>query len=158
MIARVACVEHPEVGSETVRRTVYVASVGVLGAWKMLLGAVGVENVPTYRVVLSKAASLMYRVILHWDIHTYTCMFRAYRRRVIETVGFESDGFLGVTELLANAVDAGYGVGELPCTLRARRYGQSKARVLQIIRSHLRFQWQLVGRRVALPRQLWATD
>jgi dolichol-phosphate mannosyltransferase len=106
-----------------------------------------VENVPTYRVLLSKAASLMYRVILRWDIHTYTCMFRAYRRRVIETVAFESDGFLGVTELLANAVDAGYGVAELACTLRARRYGQSKARVLQIIRSHLRFQWQLLRRR-----------
>lgn len=122
----------------------------VTGSCYHPLGAV--ENVPTYRVLLSKAASLMYRVILRWDIHTYTCMFRAYRRRVIETVAFESDGFLGVTELLANAVDAGYGVGELPCTLRARQYGQSKARVMQIIRSHLRFQWQLMRRRVALPR------
>jgi dolichol-phosphate mannosyltransferase len=109
----------------------------------------GVENVPAYRVFLSKGASFMYRVILRWDIHTYTCMFRAYRRRVLETVTFDSNDFLSVTQLLANAVDQGYVVSELPCTLRVRRYGQSKAKVARIIRSHLRFQWELLRRRLA---------
>jgi dolichol-phosphate mannosyltransferase len=111
----------------------------------------GVENVPAYRVLLSKGASFMYRVILRWDIHTYTCMFRAYRGHVIETVSFQSDDFLSVTELLANSVMQGYTVGELPCTLRVRRYGQSKAKVARIIRSHLRFQWELLRRRASLP-------
>ena len=104
----------------------------------------GVDNVPGYRVFLSKSASLMYRVILDWRIHTYTCMFRAYRRQVLEKITFESDGFLSVTELLAKALVDGYVVRELPCTLRARRYGASKAKVARIIRSHLRFQWQLL--------------
>jgi dolichol-phosphate mannosyltransferase len=108
-----------------------------------------VENVPAYRVLLSKGASFMYRVILRWDIHTYTCMFRAYRRRVLETVSFDSNDFLSVTQLLANAVDQGYVVSELPCTLRVRRYGQSKAKVARIIRSHLQFQWELLRRRAA---------
>jgi dolichol-phosphate mannosyltransferase len=108
-----------------------------------------VENVPAQRVFFSKSASLMYRVILRWDIHTYTCMFRAYRRRVIDTTPFDSDDFLSVTELLANAICQGYVVRELPCTLRVRRYGQSKAKVARIIRSHLRFQWRLLRRRVA---------
>jgi dolichol-phosphate mannosyltransferase len=88
----------------------------------------------------------MYRVILRWNIHTYTCMFRAYRRRVIDTVPFESDDFLSVTELLANSIRHGYTVRELPCTLRVRRYGQSKAKIVRIIRSHLRFQWRLLWR------------
>ena len=104
----------------------------------------GIDNVPGYRVFLSKSASLMYRVILDWRIHTYTCMFRAYRRPVLDRIGFDSDGFLSVTELLAKAMADGYVVRELPCTLRARRYGASKAKIVRIIRSHLRFQWQLL--------------
>lgn len=109
-----------------------------------------VENVPGYRVFLSKSASLLYRVLLDRRVHTYTCLFRAYRRPVVERASFRSDDFLGVTEILANAILDGFTVRELPCTLRARRYGQSKARVARIIRSHLRFQWGLVRQRLGL--------
>lgn len=109
------------------------------------LGAV--DNVPRYRLILSRTASLMYRLLVDRNIHTFTCMFRAYRREVLETVHFESDGFLSVTELLVNARLMGYRVREMPCTLRVRRYGASKARVLGIIRSHLTFQWGLVWTR-----------
>lgn len=119
----------------------------------------GVENVPGYRIFLSKSASLMYRLLLDPSVHTYTCLFRAYRREVVEHVAFQSDDFLGVTEILARAILAGFNVNELPCTLRARRYGASKARVLRIIRSHLGFQWSLLresrgipGRRVTIAR------
>lgn len=105
-----------------------------------------VADVPAYRVALSRGASFTYRLLVDHQIHTYTCLFRAYRREVVSRVSFNSNGFLAVTELLVNARLAGYRVAEMPCTLRVRRYGQSKARVLQIIRSHLAFQWQLVSR------------
>jgi dolichol-phosphate mannosyltransferase len=104
----------------------------------------GVENVPRYRLLLSRTASALYRVLVDASLHTYTCMFRAYRRRVLDTVPFESNDFLAVTELLVNAVRMGYAVRELPCTLRVRRYGTSKARVMRVARSHLAFQWQLL--------------
>jgi dolichol-phosphate mannosyltransferase len=106
-----------------------------------------VENVPGYRVLLSKGASFLYRVLLDWRIHTYTCLFRAYRRNVVEAASFESDGFLSQTEILARAILSGHRVRELPATLRVRRYGQSKARVVQITMSHLRFQWSLLKQR-----------
>lgn len=104
----------------------------------------GVENVPGYRILLSKSASLMYRVLLDARVHTYTCLFRAYRRPVVETCEPDSDGFLGVTQVLASAILNGFTVRELPCVLRARRYGQSKARVARIIRSHLAYQAGLI--------------
>jgi dolichol-phosphate mannosyltransferase len=114
----------------------------------------GVVNVPAYRILLSRSASLLYRLILAWRVHTYTCLFRAYRREVVETVPFQSDDFLAVTELLANAIRLGYRVDELPCTLRARRFGSSKARIARIIRSHLRFQAHLLAARGrGLPRR-----
>lgn len=100
----------------------------------------GVENVPRYRVVLSRGASLIYQILLDRHVHTYTSMFRAYRRAVIEQVHTEADGFLMVTELLVGAMLSGFRVAEHPTVLRVRRYGQSKARVLRILRSHLRFQ------------------
>lgn len=111
----------------------------------------GIENVPGYRVVLSKSASLIYRVLLDRRIHTYTCLFRAYRRGVVESVPFSSDGFLSQTELLAGALLMGYRVAELPCTLRARRHGISKARVLRVVLSHLRFQGRLLAARLEKP-------
>lgn len=100
----------------------------------------GVEGVPAYRLILSRGASVMYRALLDGGIYTYTAMFRAYRRRVIEQVRFQSPGYLAMAEILSRALLDGFTVAEYPAILRVRRYGQSKARVAQIIRDHLRFQ------------------
>ncbi|MCS6881903.1 MAG: glycosyltransferase family 2 protein [Oscillochloridaceae bacterium] len=115
-----------------------------------------VENVPTYRVAISKSASLCYRLLIDWNIHTYTALFRACRREVIERITTHADGFLMVTELLVEARLAGYRIAEYPTTLRVRRYGQSKAKVLRITRTHLRYMAGLIGRRFA-GRQGWNT-
>lgn len=108
----------------------------------------GVEGVPAYRLILSQGASLLYRALLDRRVYTYTSMFRAYRRRVVERVRFQAPGYLSMAEILSEALLAGFRVGEFPAVLRVRRYGQSKARVAQIIRDHLRFQAGLLWRRV----------
>jgi dolichol-phosphate mannosyltransferase len=108
----------------------------------------GIENVPAYRVLLSRSASTIYRLIVDRRVHTYTCMFRAYRRQVLDSVELRADGFLGVTELLVNAMLLGYSVAELPCTLRVRRYGASKAKLVRTTRAHLAFQRQIALARV----------
>lgn len=110
----------------------------------------GVDGVPAYRLFFSQGASYAYRLLVDPRLHTYTAMYRAYRRKVIEHVPTLSDGFLMVTELMVGALLAGFRVAELPATLRVRRYGQSKARVLQITRSHLRFQYGVLLRRLHL--------
>lgn len=109
----------------------------------------GVDNVPGYRIFLSKGASALYRVLVNPRLHTYTSMFRAYRRPVLDNNRHEHDGFLGVTELLVRSILNGAKVAEYPCRLRVRRYGQSKARVMSITRSHLRFQSQVLGYRLS---------
>lgn len=109
-----------------------------------------IANVPAYRVFISKGASLLYRLLIDWRIHTYTALFRAYRREVIETINARTDhdGFLMVTQMLVEAILAGYRVAEYPTTLRVRQYGQSKAKILRITRSHLNYQAGLIGRRL----------
>ncbi len=108
----------------------------------------GVANVPGYRLVLSQGSSLLYRLLVDWNIHTYTSLFRAYRRRVIERVSFQSNGFLAGTELLVNAMLAGYCVAEYPTVLHSRAHGTSKAKLMRTIQAHLRFQAQIFLRRL----------
>ena len=47
-----------------------------------------VEGVPAYRLLLSRGCSLIYRLLVDRKIRTYTSLFRAYRRTVIENVPF----------------------------------------------------------------------
>jgi len=104
----------------------------------------GVMNVPGYRLVLSKGSSLLYRLLVSWRIHTYTALFRAYRRKVVDTVPFQSDGFLAGTEILVNGLLMGYKVVEYPTTLHSRVNGASKAKIMRTIAAHLRFQGQIL--------------
>lgn len=108
----------------------------------------GVLGVPAYRLILSQGASLIYRTLLDASIYCYTAMFRAYRRKVLEAVDFQAPGYLAMAEILAEAILGGFRVVEYPTVLAVRRYGQSKARVAQILRDHLRFQAGLVPRAV----------
>jgi len=103
-----------------------------------------VEGVPGYRLMFSFGASLLYRILVSWRIHTWTALYRAYRRRVVETVTFESNDFLAGTEILVKAIQAGFRVTEFPTTLHVRTFGQSSIKIARVTRSHLKFQWRLL--------------
>ncbi len=110
----------------------------------------GVENVPAYRLILSHGASFLYRLLVDWRIATYTSLFRAYRRKVIEEVPFDSDDYLANAEILVNAMYKGYRVAEYPAVLHIRVYGTSKARIIRTIKAHLRFLAKILLRRLRL--------
>jgi dolichol-phosphate mannosyltransferase len=107
-----------------------------------------VDGVPPYRLVLSRGSSAIYRLLVGGQLHTYTALFRAYRREVIQTVTFRSDGFLAVAELLVNAIRSGYRVAEYPTTLHSRVAGVSKAKLARTIAAHLRFQASVLVQRM----------
>jgi len=108
----------------------------------------GVLNVPGYRLVLSKGSSFLYRLLVSWRIHTYTALFRAYRREVVRSTPFQSDGFLAGTEILVNGMLMGFKVAEYPTVLYSRVNGVSKAKIARTIRAHLGFQWQILLRKL----------
>jgi dolichol-phosphate mannosyltransferase len=110
----------------------------------------GVVGVPAYRLLLSRGSSLIYRIFVNWHIHTYTCLFRSYRSEVVKRVPFNSDGFLAGTELLVNAMLSGYQVAEFPAVLHTRLNGVSKAKIVQTILAHLRFQFRVMFDRIQL--------
>lgn len=110
----------------------------------------GIANVPTYRIILSRGSSFIYQILVDRHIATYTALFRAYRRDVARGVPFTSDGFLAGTELMVNAMLLGYTAVEYPAVLYSRAAGASKAKIMRIIRAHLRFQWSVLLRRLKL--------
>jgi dolichol-phosphate mannosyltransferase len=110
----------------------------------------GVMNVPPHRLLLSKGSSMIYRLLVDQRIHTYTCLFRAYRRSVIEQTPFQADGFLAGTELMVKAMLAGFQVVEFPATLHVRAAGTSKAKLVRTILAHLRFQLRILGHRLGM--------
>jgi len=110
----------------------------------------GVAGVPPYRLILSRGSSTIYRFLVNWHVYTYTSLFRAYRRTVIEQVPFESNGYLAGTELLVNGMLMGFRAVEYPAVLHSRVLGTSKAKLARTILAHLKFQARVLLRRLNL--------
>lgn len=118
-----------------------------------------VEGVPRYRLMFSFGASLLYRLLVSWRIHTWTALYRGYKRKVVENISFESNDFLAGTELLVKALQAGYKVSEFPTTLHVRTFGQSSIKIARVTKLHLKFQSRLLkealfGKSVPVSSQL----
>jgi dolichol-phosphate mannosyltransferase len=90
-----------------------------------------------WRVGLSKGASRVYRVIVGARVHTYTCLFRAYRRTRLNNIQFDSNGFAAVTEIMVKAILTGCRVEEVPMPLTTRRFGISKMNIRKAMVGHL---------------------
>lgn len=112
-----------------------------------------VINVSAWRLLLSKGLSLIYQLILPQKLYTYTSMFRAYRREVLEMIPSRYEGFLGIVEMLVEPMLRGYKVVEYPAELKTRVYGQSKLRILRVIGSHLKYIGKLIMRQLFKPKK-----
>lgn len=106
-----------------------------------------VINVPEWRLFLSQGLSWLYRLTTPVKMWTYTSMFRAYRRHVLDTINWKSDGFLSTSEILVEAAAAGFTICEVPMTLHRRRFGVSKIRIIRVIGDHLRFLFRVATSR-----------
>lgn len=102
-----------------------------------------VEGVPALRLLFSRGASFAYGVLVDRRIATYTAMVRAYRAETLAAALAPHDGFLHVAMTLVEARRRGARVVEVPATLARRQLGVSKAKVLRITRTHLRYMARL---------------
>ena len=91
-----------------------------------------------HRLILSRGVSWCYRIVTRAHLYTFTALFRAYRREVVDRVGFESNGFPAVTEILIRAIAHGYRVAEVPMPLLPRERGESKMSLGKAVRGHLK--------------------
>lgn len=99
----------------------------------------GSTDLPAHRSLLSRAASMAYRIRLFrrsQGIHTFTCGFRAYRKTVLEDVLPRRDGFVSTAEMMVRALRRKAKVIEIPSVLRARTEGKSKMKALRTTLAH----------------------
>lgn len=98
-----------------------------------------VKNVPFRRLWISKLGNKILRFSMPNRIYTSTGIFRAYRRKVLESLELESDGKEIHLEILSKAIALGYRVKEIPAVLTSREKGESKFKFKRTAISHLIF-------------------
>ena len=99
----------------------------------------GVENVPFLRLWISRLGNRVLRLAMPNRIYTSTGIFRAYRKKVLDSLEIESDGKEIHLEILSKALALGYGVKESPAILTSRKKGKSKFKFKKTAVSHLVF-------------------
>lgn len=143
------CTYLPERLPELVRMVEQGADIATASPWHP-------ESVPAedgnIRVALSRGVSALYQFFIGRDVHTFTCLHRAYRRTVLEETRFRATGFAAVAELMLRPLLNGYRVRELPMQLGVRRFGESKLRIGEAVLAHL----GLLVLTVAMVSRRWA--
>src|SRR4030042_1485743 len=99
----------------------------------------GVKNVPFLRLWISKLGNKVLRLAMPNRIYTSTGIFRAYRRKVLDSLELESDGKEIHLEILSKAIALGFRVKEVPALLTGRKKGRSKFKFRKTALSHLIF-------------------
>ncbi len=99
----------------------------------------GVKNVPALRLWVSKLGNRILRLVMPNRIYTSTGIFRAYRKKVLDSLELESDGKEIHLEILSKALALGYRVKEIPAILTSRKKGKSKFKFRKTAFSHLVF-------------------
>jgi dolichol-phosphate mannosyltransferase len=99
----------------------------------------GAKDVPSLRLWISKLGNKILRFAMPNRIHTSTGIFRAYRRKVLDSIELESDGKEIHLEILSKALALGFRVKEVPAVLTGRKRGASKFKFRKTAISHLVF-------------------
>lgn len=110
-----------------------------------------VSNVPTWRVGLSRTASLLYQVVTGRRLHTFTSCLRVYRRSAALATHVKYPGFLGVAELAGKFVLDRRQIVEHPAKLELRLFGRSKMKIARTIAGHLKLLTTLAWARMSRP-------
>lgn len=103
-----------------------------------------------HRLILSKSVNLLYRLSLGRPVTSISAIFRLYRRSALVRAGMKSADFDVNAEILFSMLKLGMSVVEVPVTLTARIYGESKMNNVREIKNHLKLlsevvKWRMSG-------------
>lgn len=107
-----------------------------------------VQNVPGWRLLLSKGASVLFRLILRTKIASYTACFRVFRRSAMIDIEPQESGFHGVPEMLGLLDLKGGKIVEYPTVLAVRLFGASKMKTIKTIGGTVKLMTRLAKMRV----------
>lgn len=85
----------------------------------------GMQGVPLWRVLISRAGNIFGRAILRMPVTDLTSGYRVVRREVLKRINLGEDGFTIQLESVVKAYAAGFKVVEAPIVLGTRLHGES---------------------------------
>ena len=103
-----------------------------------------VVGLSTFRILVSKIANLMYRLIVGKKIYTSSSICKIYKNEIIKNIKIENKGFVSVTELYTKALLKDFNFYEFPCTLTVRKFGTSKIKILPTAVEHIKYMIYLL--------------
>ncbi len=107
------------------------------------------KDIPSYRVFVSHAATLVYRMVMGARVTAVSPIFRLYKRDLVATLPLQSTGFDINAEILFYLIRNGARIGEVPAPLTQRIHGESKLNYRKEMVRH----WRLLRRMIALRLQ-----
>ncbi len=102
------------------------------------------KNVILWRILISRVANTIYRIILRKKVYSFTSIFKMYKLEKIKTIDLELYGFVAVCELFVKCLLLDSKYYELPCSLTTRNKGVSKLRYKDTISAHLYFIFRIL--------------
>lgn len=97
------------------------------------------KNVPAHRLALSHMGTAIYTFFVGEKLSTYACFFRAYKKQVIKSIQFKSNGFESQVEILWRAHKKGYKIIEISSKQNFRADRPSKFNIPRELGRHLNF-------------------
>jgi len=95
------------------------------------------REIPTYRILVSRLATLFYSAVLGQRLTAVSPILRLYRARDLADLPLQARGFEINAEILFGLIRRGKRVAEIPAPLTQRIHGQSKLDYRREIRRHL---------------------
>ncbi len=102
------------------------------------------KSVPLYRIILSKGANLIYRIILGEKITAVSPIFRVYNTKELQKLKLESNKFQINSEILFKLLKNKCNVAEVPAKLTVRVHGESKLDNKKEIINHLKLMGKML--------------
>lgn len=112
------------------------------------------KDIPSYRVFIAHAATLIYRLVLGVHVTAISPIFRVYKREQLLSLPLKAEKFDINVEILFHLLRAGRRVVEIPAPLTQRIYGTSKLDYRKEMLRHLKLVWRILKLRFHLSSQL----
>lgn len=98
----------------------------------------GMENVPAWRVAVSRVANLVFDLILWTNIQDLSSGFKAYRAAHVKKAPIKASGFECQMEIMLYFIRNHLRHCEIPLLLRNREFGTSKFRFVKMGLKYIR--------------------
>lgn len=102
------------------------------------------KDIPSYRVFIAHAATLVYSIIMGAKVTAVSPMFRLYKRDMLQGLPIQATGFDINAEILFHLIRRGARIAEVPTQLTQRIHGESKLNYKKEMIRHLRLLKRMI--------------